>query len=99
MAATPPFPILLVALVLAIAAGVVALLVNQPVVAGICWLVAGPIGIGLIAMYVRKDTYARSAGLYAAPGFVRPLYWLAVVGCLLAILAPAWRIADWVGRL
>lgn len=99
VAARPPIVLLVIALVLAIAAGVVALLLAQPAVAIACWVVAGPIAIGLVAWYVRKDTYARSAGLYAAPGFVRPLYWLTVVGCLIAIWAPAWRIADWVGRL
>lgn len=99
VAARPPIVLLVIALVLAVVAGVVSLLLAQPVVAILCWVVAGPIAIGLLAAFVRKDTYARSAGLYAAPGFVRPLYWLAIVGCLLAIWAPAWRIADWVGRL
>lgn len=98
-AAKPPTWLLFLAGGLALAAGVVAILLNIPWVAIVCWFVAGPIAIGLLALFVVKDTFARSSGLYAAPGWVKPLHYIAIGLCLLCILAPALRIADWVGHL
>ncbi|OYN92350.1 hypothetical protein [Parenemella sanctibonifatiensis] len=99
VAAAPPFWMLLIALGLGLAAGVVALIFGHIAVAFICWALAGPVAIGMIGLYVRGDSKARASGLYASPGFVQPLYWVTVVVCLLCILAPAWRIAEWAGRL
>lgn len=98
-AAKPPTWLLFVAAGLALAAGIVALLLDSPVIAIVCWFVAGPIAIGLLALFVVKDTFARSSGLYAAPGWVKPLHYVAIGLCLVCILAPALRIADWVGHL
>lgn len=98
-AATPPTWLLFLAGALALVAGIVALIVANPIVAIICWLIAGPVAIGLLAWFVIKDTFARSSGLYAAPGWVKPLHTVAIVVSLICILAPAWRIADWVGHL
>lgn len=98
-AAKPPTWLLFLAGGLALAAGIVAILLNIPWVAIVCWFVAGPVAIGLLALFVVKDTFARSSGLYAAPGWVKPLHYIAIGLCLLCILAPALRIADWVGHL
>lgn len=95
----PPFYLLLIAAGLALAAGVVALLLDNPIVAIVCWLVAGPIAIGVIAFYVIRDTFERSSGLYAAPSWIKPLYYGAIALCLVCILIPAFRIALWVGTL
>lgn len=97
--ATPPVALLFLAAGLAIAAGVVALFFAHPVVVGICWLVAGPLAIGLLALFVGKDTQARSSGLYAARDWVKPMHYVAISVCLLCILVPAVRLADWMGRL
>ncbi|WP_432558922.1 hypothetical protein [Granulicoccus sp. GXG6511] len=98
-AAKPPTWLLFLAGGLAVAAGLVAVFFGSPVVAIICWLVAGPVAIGLLALFVMKDTFARSSDLYAAPGWVKPLHTVAIIVCLICILAPALRIADWVGHL
>lgn len=99
VASKPPAWLLFVAAGVALVAGIVALLLDNPVIAIVCWVLAGPVGIGLIALFVVKDTFARSSGLYAAPGWVKPMHYGAIALCLLCILAPALRIADWVGRL
>ncbi|WP_026927066.1 hypothetical protein [Granulicoccus phenolivorans] len=95
----PPAYLLLIAAGLALVAGVVALLLNNPIVAIVCWVVAGPIAIGVIAYFVIRDTYARSSGVYGAPNWVKPLYYTAIALCLVCILVPAVRIALWVGTL
>lgn len=99
VAAKPPAWLLFLAAGLALAAGIVALIVGNPIVAIVCWLVAGPVAIGLLALFVVKDTFARSSGLYAAPDWVKPLHYAAIGVSLLCILAPALRLADWVGHL
>lgn len=98
-AAKPPVWLLFVAAGLALTAGAVALLLNEPAVAIVCWVLAGPVAIGLLALFVVKDTFARSSGLYAAPAWVKPLHYGAIVLCLVCILVPALQIADWVGHL
>ena len=98
-AAKPPTLLLFLAAGLAIVAAIVALVWGTPLISIISWLVAGPVAIGLIALFVIKDTNARASGRYAAPGWGKPLHPVTIVRCLVCILAPAWRIADWVGHL
>lgn len=99
MAAKPPTWLLFLAAGLALVAGIIALVLANPIVAIVCWLVAGPVAIGLLALFVVRDTFARSSGLYAAPDWVKPMHYVAIGVCLVCILAPALRIADWVGHL
>jgi hypothetical protein len=97
--AHPPTWLLFLAVGLALVAGIVALVLDSPVVAIVCWVVAGPVAIGLLALFVVKDTFARASEVYSALDWVKPLHYGAIVLCLLCILVPALRIADWVGRL
>lgn len=95
----PPTYLLFIALAIAIIAAVVAGIFGQPVVAIICWVLAGPIAIGIIALFVTKDNNARGAGVYVAPGWLRAVHIIASVVCVAAVIVPALRIAFWVGRL
>lgn len=95
----PPLPLLLIALVIAVVAAVVAGLFGQPLIAVICWVFAGPIAIGVIALYVTRDNNARAQGIYAAPRWARAFHVVTSVVCVLAVIVPAVRIAFWVGRL
>lgn len=96
----PPVGWLVAALVVAAGAAVVALLLGTDVpVAFLCWVLAGPGAIGLISVFVLRDTRARSLPLYIRPPWIGALYAVAVLAVVAGIGASAWRIADWWGRL
>lgn len=91
-------------LALAAAAALASLLVagialSAPSLALVGWALAGPIAIGLLAVFTLVDTGRRAAAVYAEPTWAKPAYWgvLAVAG--VGILLSAWRIAEWIGRL
>lgn len=95
----PPVLLLFVAVAIAVVAAVIAGIFGVWWLAIICWFLAGPVAIGLIALFVTKDNQARTQGVYAAPSWVRPFHVAVSILCVAAVLVPALRIADWVGRL
>ena len=72
---------------------------NVPYFAFISWVLAGPAAIGLLAIFLTKDTNARARALYAAPAWVPWAYRAVLLVALVAIVLSAIRIADWAGRL
>lgn len=99
-AAGPPAGWLVAALVVALAAAAGALVLGADIgVAFLCWVLAGPAAIGLIAVFVLRDTLARSRPLYIRPPWMTPLRVVTVLAVVAGIAAGAWRIADWWGRL
>lgn len=91
---------LLVAIGLAVVAVVVALVLGgMPPLAIAAWVLAGPLGIGMLAFFTTSDLKARAGAVYLAQPWVRPLYWVALVLCLAGAMVAAWKIAEWVGRL
>jgi hypothetical protein len=62
------------------------------------WLFAGPIAIGLLGFYHKKDTLRRASGLYSEPSYVRTVYVSALVICLAAVLVTAVFVGLWWGR-
>ena len=91
---------LLVAIGLAVVSIVVALILGSlPPLAIIAWVLAGPLGIGMLAFFTTSDLKARSGAVYLASSWVRPLYWASLVLCLAGAMVAAWKIAEWVGRL
>ena len=96
----PPVQWLMLAAGLAIVGIVVAaLLGSMPPVAIAAWVLAGPIGIGFLAFFTTSDLRARTGAVYLALGWVKPMYWVALVLCFAGAMVAAWRIAEWVGRL
>lgn len=95
----PPVFLLFIALAIAVAAAIVAGVFGQPVLAIVCWVLAGPVAIGVLAFFVMRDNAARSVGVYSSPGWVRPLHIVTSIVCFVAVIVPALRIAFWVGRL
>ena len=64
------------------------------------WVLAGPVGLTLIAWFVNRDNAARSSGgVYQAPTWVPAAYWICVALSLIGIVAVAIRVAEGVGRL
>jgi hypothetical protein len=101
--AGPPLKWFAVALVLAVAGVVLALMSaasggGMLVTALAGWLLAGPIGIGALALYTRVDTRRRSESIYSGPTWTGTLYWAVLVVCLVGIALGAWQIALWAGR-
>lgn len=95
----PPVFLLFIALAIAVVAAIVAGVFGQPVLAIVCWVLAGPVAIGVLAFFVMRDNAARSVGVYSSPGWVRPFHMVTSVVCFVAVIVPAVRIALWVGRL
>lgn len=90
----------MIAGVVAAAAGIVVALLGGSIplsVAG--WLLAGPVGLTLLAWYLNRDSRARVSGVYTAPSWVTQVYVVAVVFCLAAVAFTAIWIAMGVGRL
>ncbi len=95
----PPWAISLAAGVLGLAGALVAWFGGAVSMAFICWVVAGPVAMGLLAFFIVRDAQARVTGVYTRPGWVDVIYWGAVAATLLGVLVCAYRIAIWVGRL
>lgn len=96
----PPFAWLVVALALAaVAAAAVLVYGATPEVAFGSWAAAGPLAIGLLAVYALLDTRQRARPVYAAPSWTAGLYWAVVVVAGAGIGLSSWRIAEWAGRL
>jgi len=72
---------------------------SVPYFAFTSWVLAGPVAIGLLAVFLTKDTNARARALYAAPAWVPWAYRAVLLVALVAIVLSAIHIADWAGRL
>jgi hypothetical protein len=66
--------------------------------AGVGWLLAGPLAIGLLAIYTLVDTRRRTNAVYSAPSWTDAVYWTVVAMCLIGISISAWHLALWAGR-
>jgi hypothetical protein len=96
----PPVGWLVGALVLGVAAAAIALTLGASFwVAMGAWLVAGPVAIGLLAVFGQRDIRQRARPIYHAPSWVPLLYWSTLVAAAAGVGASAWRLAEWAGRL
>ena len=82
----------LVGLVLAATLGAV------PPLAVLSWLLAGPVAIGALAVYIGADTRRRAGPIYVAPNWLTAGYYACLAVCLIGVVVSAIRIALWVGR-
>lgn len=64
----------------------------------VSWLLAGPVAIGLLAVFTVRDTGQRAKPVYTAPSWVTAAYRVTLGLSLLGVVAGALRIADWAGR-
>ena len=96
----PPFQWLVAALVLGLVAAAVAWLYGASMwIALGAWALAGPVAIGLLAVFTQRDVAQRAKPIYDAPSWIRVLYWSTVAAAVLGIAVSAWDIALWAGRL
>ena len=100
MIGRPPFVWLVGGLVLGlVAAGLAWQFGAYLWVAVAAWVLAGPVAIGLLAVFVRQDVQQRARPLYDAPSWIRVLYCSTIAAVALGIGVGAWNIALWAGRL
>lgn len=99
--ASAPVAWLAAGAVLAALALVAALLFGGTVSVAIAgWLVAGPVVIGLLALYTLRQTRALALPFATGPSSGLRLAYAGVVALtMIAVLVSAWRIAEWAGRL
>lgn len=63
------------------------------------WVLAGPLALGLLALFTLKDTARRANPWYLVHAVAPWLYRVAVVAALVGVVVCALRIALYVGRL
>ena len=97
--ARPPLALFGLAIALATAGAVIAGVWGDALAAaGVGWLLAGPLAIGLLAIYTLVDTRRRTDAVYSAPSWTGGVYWTVVAVCMIGISISAWHLALWAGR-
>lgn len=95
-----PIGWLYAALGLALVSGIVAsFLGGIPAVAIVCWAIAGPVVIGLLAVYLMKDVAGRAHLTYSPAVWGPTLYVVCLVVTFISVVIASLQIAFWVGRL
>jgi hypothetical protein len=97
--ARPPLALFGLAIALAAAGAVIAGVWGGALPAAIVgWLLAGPLAIGILAVYTLVDTRRRTSAVYSAPSWTKAAYWTVVAVCMTGIAIGAWHLALWAGR-
>jgi hypothetical protein len=97
--ARPPLALFGLAIALAAAGAVIAGVWGDALAAAcVGWILAGPLAIGLLAIYTLVDTQRRTNAVYSAPSWIGAVYWTVVAMCLTGISISAWHLALWAGR-
>lgn len=96
----PPFEWLAIAGAVALVGGTVALLWGAaPALAFVAWALAGPAAVLLLAVFSLRDVRRQAAPVYTAPPWASAAYWGVVVLVAAAVVASAWQIGQWSGRV
>lgn len=96
--AKPPVVLLAVAAVVAVVGIALAVVFWGSVLAIIGWAFAGPIAIGVLALFVAKDTSKRALPTYLRPDGIGLLYAGVAVLVIVGIALSAFSFALWVGH-
>jgi hypothetical protein len=95
-----PWLWLLLAVVLAVAAGAASWLVGHDSALSLApWAVAGPVGYTLLALFTRKQTAAAAKPGYFTTPSLRPAYGAGAALVTLAVVAASYQVALWVAGL
>lgn len=96
--AGPPTVLLIVAGVIAAVGIVVGAVFWGNWIAGIGWLLAGPVAIGVVAVFIAKDTARRAEPIYLRPGWITAAYAVVMVLVAAGVIVGALGFAFWMGR-
>lgn len=94
----PPVALMVAAAVVAALGIVIGAVFWGGWLAGIGWLLAGPIAIGILAVFIATDTARRSAPIYLRPDWVSLAYAAVMVLVVAGVIVGALGFAFWVGR-
>lgn len=94
----PPTVLLVVAGVLAAAGIAIGALFWGHWQALIGWLLAGPIAIGVAALFSSRDTLRRTSAVYLRPGWIMAAYAAVMLLVTAGVIVGACGFAIWVGR-
>ena len=94
----PPMLWLGIGLVLIVAAFIVALIGQTATTGLIGWVLAGPLAIGAMAMFVTADAKRRESGWYAPSDLAEWGRRILIIAALVAVALCAWFIANDVAR-
>ncbi|WP_169585760.1 hypothetical protein [Antrihabitans stalactiti] len=61
------------------------------------WVIAGPVAIGLLAVYTAFDTKQQTKPFYSQPAWTAYCYWVTLAVALAGVIVGALRIAYWAG--
>ena len=95
----PPTALLAVAAGVAVIGAVLAAVGWGSWIAGVGWVLAGPVAIGVMALYVAADTKRRAEPVYLRPEWLTMAYAAVAVLAVAGIVVSALSVAFWVGRL
>ncbi|EHI41011.1 hypothetical protein OPAG_00239 [Rhodococcus opacus PD630] len=96
----PPVLCLSVAAVAAAAGLILAITAGSfTAFAFLAWVLAGWVAFVLLARYTVLDTAQRAKPVYAGSKWAPRSYWVVVALAGAGIVASAWHIAEWAGRL
>lgn len=97
---TPPVIWLFAAIAVGLAAAVVSALFGSAILAaGLAWFAAGPVAIGLLGLFILRDTKESAKPFYARPSSTTLFYYGALAAAFVGIIVSALQIANWAGRL
>jgi len=97
---SPPVIWLIAAIGVGIVAAVLSALFGSAIiVAGLAWFAAGPVAIGLLGLFILRDTKESAKPFYARPSSTTLFYYGALVAAFVGIIVSALQIANWAGRL
>lgn len=95
---SPPTALLAVVAATAMAAVAIGVIGWANPLAVLGWVLAGPIAIGVLALFVHEDTKRRAAAIYVRPDWIKAAYVTVAVVVVAAIIVTALATAFWVGR-
>lgn len=83
----------------AAAGGALALILGAPVYAAVAWLLSGPVGIALVALYLLMDTRRRTQVMYSPPTWAGAALAIVLALIFVSVIVASLQLAFWVGRL
>lgn len=97
--AKPPTGLLAVGGVIALVGAVLAAICWASGIALIGWTLAGPVAIGVMALYVARDTALHAEPIYLRPEWLTKAYAAVATLAVIGIVVSSLSVAFWVGRL